>query len=147
MRFHGRILATASIMLLTASPCVAQEPEVDAKIEAVDDNAITILERYAELRPDLYQSLQIRSWRPHATLFLLKPIGVEHHLWEQAAIAPSIRVSAPTFTDRNSITLRIGDQSHATITFSNGSAFNHMAWPNDPGAYRDARTLSFPIPR
>ena len=151
MKCLWTILATAGIVLLTSHTCGAQEqvskPEPETTIAVEDESVIALLEHYAELRPDLHHSLQIRSWRPHTTMFLLQPMGIEPHLWDMSATAPSIRVNVPTFTDRNSITLRICDHSRATITFSNGSAFNHMAWPNDPAAYRDARTLSFPLPR
>lgn len=126
----------------------AQQPDGDIVLGGdVDSTAISILERYGELYPELEQSMLIRSWRPRAMVAIMLPIGSGDHLWEQSAVAPSVKLIVPKFIDYNSITLRLGNNGSTTLTISNGSAYNFMPWPNYPGAYRDARTLSFPVPR
>ena len=58
-----------------------------------------------------------------------------------------VNINPPKFLDYNSITLRIGG-GNSSLTISNGSAYNYNnLYPNLNAAYRDARTLSFPVPR
>ena len=151
-----RLYAILPILLLSAAvpQAMAQQPEgatVQGGVVLADDeqgsNVAAILERYYDLAPDLERSLMIRSWMPHQRVMLLQPLGVKEHLWEQSAIVPSIALPPPSAVDRSTLRLRVGSSGSATITISNGSAYNYMPWQNYPGAYRDARTLSFPLPR
>lgn len=142
------------LLCATLSRVAAQQPEGDAvqpDIVLTDEEqgsgVAALLEHYYDLAPDLERSLLIRSWRPHQRVVLLQPLGVKGHLWEQSAVVPSVEVPPPSAIDMSTLRLRIGSSESATITISNGSAYNYMPWQNYPGAYRDARTLSFPIPR
>lgn len=148
------VILPLSLLCATLSPVVAQQPEDDAvphgivlTVEEQGGDVAAILERYYDLAPDLERSLLIRSWRPHQRIVLLQPLGVKEHLWEQSAVVPSVELPPPSVIDMSTLRLRIGSSGSATITISNGSAFNYMPWQNYPGAYRDARTLSFPLPR
>ena len=149
-----RIVLHIVALLCFAFHALAQQPEgatAQGGVVLTDDeqgsNVAAILERYYDLAPDLERSLMIRSWMPHQRVMLLQPLGVKEHLWEQSAIVPSIALPPPSAVDRSTLRLRVGSSESATITISNGSAFNYMPWQNYPGAYRDARTLSFPLPR
>jgi beta-galactosidase len=76
----------------------------------------------------------------------LSDLAVKVSLWEDGKQRSSVIVSVPKFKGYNRAVWRIVSDKAALI-ISNGSAYNYMLWPNDPGAYRDARTLSFPLPR
>lgn len=139
------LLFAGVVMSLCAS---AQQPETASiTLEEGDSAAMAVLERYHLAMPELESSRMIRSWRPHLYSPLPHLIGDKPHLWEQTATAPTINIEKPVFVDYNSVTLRLGDGGNASITISNGSAYNFMPWHNYPGAYRDARTLSFPMRR
>lgn len=151
-----RRYAILPLLLLgaTVSQAAVQQPEnattqsgIVLTEEEQGSRVAAILEHYYDLAPDLERSLLIRSWRPHQRIVLLQPLGVTEHLWEQSAVAPSVKLPPPSVIDMSTLRLRVGSSGSATITISNGSAYNYMPWQNYPGAYRDARTLSFPLPR
>ncbi len=128
----------------------AQQREQAAESPTTDSLAMSILAEYEGLMPiGLFREGASRHipLRLRMGISGMLPSDIEPHLWEQGAMQPTIVVTPPKFLDYNSVTLRLGDHSGASLTISNGSAFNHMPWPNYPGAYRDARTLSFPLPR
>lgn len=152
-----RPLLYIAILLLTVSHAPAQQPEGDVVLtdngstEAKESSrAFEILDSYRHLLPPHEferGSWLIRSWTPHIGLMPQRLLGTEHHLWMETEMMPRVEIEAPRFLDYNSITLRLGSSGSSTLTISNGSAFNHMPWPNAPQGYRDARTLSFPVPR
>lgn len=152
-----RPLLYIAILLLTVSHAPAQQPKGDVvltdngSMEAKESSrAFEILDSYRHLLPPHEferGSWLIRSWTPHIGLMPQRLLGTEHHLWMETEMMPRVEIEAPRFLDYNSITLRLGSSGSSTLTISNGSAFNHMPWPNAPQGYRDARTLSFPVPR
>lgn len=152
-----RILLHIVALLCFAFHASAQQPEGDVVLTDNDSakteegsHAFEILESYRHLLPPHEfdrGSWLIRSWTPHIGLVPQRLWGTEHHLWMSTEMMPRVKIKAPRFLDYNSVTLRIGTNGSSAITISNGSAFNHMPWPNAPQGYRDARTLSFPLPR
>lgn len=146
MRFYISLL-----FAFIAISAMAQQPEDRVEVSIADDDAaMEVLRRYAEFTPDSLipnVDFAIRAWRPHGLTFVIPPVHFDKLLWQQSAAMPMVVVSVPKFTDYNSIKLKIGGSGGASITISDGSAFNYMPWPNSPIGYRDARTLSFPLPR
>ena len=139
----------AVISLLVGVSLSAQSPEGYVDVGS-DEAVIGILADYNDRyihQPIGPESWLIRAWHPNRGLMPNRLPGTNHTLWMESEMRPSLRVSPPIFTDYNSVTLRLGSSGAATITISNGSAYNHMPWPNSPAGYRDARTLSFPVPR
>lgn len=139
-------------ILSAAARCAyAQQPEGGVEVSiASDDPAMEVLRRYADIAPHQYLpevDFNIRAWRPHGVTFVIPPSHLDRILWQQSATMPTVRVDVPKFTDYNSIRLNLGSSGKASITISNGSAYNFMPWNNSPMGYRDARTLSFPVPR
>lgn len=145
-----RAILSIAALLVVVFGASAQEPEAgDVRIES-DSAVMDILDSYRHILPPRKfdrGSWYIRSWTPHVGLMPQRLLGTEYHLWAETQMMPRVEVKAPRFLDYNSVTLRLGSSSSSTITISNGSAYNHMPWPNSPQAYRDARTLSFPLPR
>ena len=139
-----KIAIILSFMLCyTAS--IAQERE---RI-AVDSSAMRVLAEYEGVMP-------IGHFHEGASRHIPLSIRIAHdamlrhnidsHLWQDGKQMPSIIVSVPKFKGYDAAVWHIMSDKVGLI-ISNGSAYNYMLWPNDPGAYRDARTLSFPLPR
>lgn len=139
-----RSIAYTIVALIIATPCFGQQPEV-VVLDERDSSALAILARYDER----YDSdrMRIEHWMPMSKIELLYPNGLDIDAPNLLMSSPPIKVTTPTFNDRNSVTLRIGTHGSLRVVISNGSAYNYMPWPNSPIGYRDARTLSFPLPR
>lgn len=136
-------------LLMVALTVSAQQPEGDVVSIAGDSTTMSILDRYRHILPPHEfdrGSWRIRTWHPKYGVRSLRLPEAEHVLWEKSDMMPRVRGAVPKFVDYNSITLRIGSHG-SSLTISNGSAYNYMPWPNAPQGYRDARTLSFPVPR
>ena len=143
MKYLFTIISLFSVVVLTA-----QRPDGGADI-AAEQRALHILADYSDrfvVEPLSPESWLIRAWHPDAGLMPNRLLGTDHQLWMASEMLPTMHVSPPRFTDYNTLVLRVGDGS-ARLSISNGSACNHMLWNNCPAAYRDARTLSFPLPR
>lgn len=131
---------------------VASAQSVEEEYHVGDDgrnHALAILNNYKDMLPLYHLSdahSPIESWRPTIGLMPQRLPGTNHLLWMKTEMQKRVNIEPPKFLDYNSITLRIG-QGRSSVTISNGSAYNHMPWPGSPAAYRDARTLSFPVPR
>lgn len=139
-----RIVYTV-VVLIVALPCFGQQPE-GVVLDEKDSSAMAILARYDDGRYDS-DRLRIEHWMPMSKIERLYPLGIDGDAPNILTSAPSIKVTTPIFHDRNSVTLRIGAHGSLRVVISNGSAYNYMPWPNSPAGYRDARTLSFPVPR
>lgn len=139
-----RSIVYTILALMVATPCFGQQPEGIILGER-DSSALAILARYDER----YDSdrMRIEHWMPMSKIELLYPNGIDIDVPNLLMSSPTIKVTTPTFKDRNSVTLRIGTHGSLRVVISNGSAYNYMPWPNSPAGYRDARTLSFPLPR
>ncbi len=137
-------IVSTIVALMVAPLCFGQQPE-GIVLDERDSSALAILARYDER----YDSdrLRIEHWMPMSKIELLYPNGIEIDEPNLLLSSPSIKVTTPTFNDRNSVTLRLGSHGSLRVVISNGSAYNYMPWPNSPAGYRDARTLSFPLPR
>lgn len=140
-----KILLIATAILLVA-PTFAQENRGAIVLDERDSSAMAILAEYDDAR-FASDELRILHWMPMSRIERLYPLGIDPETPNILSATPSIRVSTPIFRDRNSITLRLGSEGHLRISITNGSAYNYMPWPNSPAGYRDARTLSFPVPR
>lgn len=142
---------TLFILSVVAFCASAQEPEGGVEVQInTDDPAMEVLRRYADIAPHHYLpdvDFNIRAWRPHGITFVIPPSHLDRVLWQESATMPAVRIVVPKFTDYNSLRLNFGSSGKASITISNGSAYNYMPWNNSPIGYRDARTLSFPVPR
>ena len=143
MKYLFTIISLFAVVSLSA-----QQPDehVDA---AAEQRALLILADYGDLfpaEPMAPESWLIRTWHPDMGLLPNRLLGTDHQLWLASEMLPTIHVEPPRFNDYNTLVLRVGDGS-TWISISNGSAYNHMPWNNYPAAYRDARTLSFPLPR
>lgn len=139
-------------MLLCPASIFAQQ--VDSRVDVYgtkdDAAALEVLRQYADYVPHgsvPQVEFSIRAWRPHGITFVIPPAHLDKLLWHKSASMPEVKVSIPEFTDYNSIRINIGRSRGASITITNGSAYNYMPWLNSPIGYRDARTLSFPTPR
>lgn len=144
-----RRLICISALLMVALTSSAQRPEGDVVPIGGDSTAMSILDSYRHLLPPHEfdsGSWRIRTWHPERGVKSLRLPDVDRVLWMESDMMPRVKVAVPKFVDYNSVTLRFGGAS-TTITISNGSAYNHMPWRNAPQGYRDARTLSFPVPR
>lgn len=142
-------LLIISMVFLTLS-ISAQQPEVPDSIKLdIDANVLAILDRYNDgATPNKgADSWMIEHWHPSLTKFEVGMPGDNRGSWYRSRIVKPVKIDVPKFNDYNSITLRIGTGGGATLSISNGSAYNFMTWPNSPAAYRDARTLSFPVRR
>lgn len=139
-----KIAIILSFMLCyTAS--IAQETE---RI-AVDSSAMRVLAEYEGVMPIGYFHEGAARHIPLSIRIAhdaMQHHNIELYLWEDGKQRSSVIVSVPKFKGYNRAVWRIVSDKAALI-ISNGSAYNYMLWPNDPGAYRDARTLSFPLPR
>lgn len=136
-------------LLMVALTVSAQQPEGDVVPIADDSTAMSILDSYRHLLPPHEfdrGSWRIRTWHPKYGVRSLRLPDAERVLWMESDMMPRVKVAAPKFVDYNSITLRFGSDG-SSLTISNGSAYNYMPWPHAPQGYRDARTLSFPVPR
>lgn len=140
-----KMLLIATVLLL-ATPTFAQEREGVVVLDERDSSVMAILAEYDDAR-FASDELRILHWMPMSRIERLYPLGIDPDAPNILSATPSIRVSTPKFHDRNSITLRLGSEGHLRISITNGSAYNYMPWPNSPAGYRDARTLSFPVPR
>lgn len=144
-----RTLISIFTFLMVAMTSSAQLPEGDVVPIGGDSAAMSILESYRHLLPPNQfdrGSWRIRTWHPQRGVRFLPLPDADNLLWMESDMMPRVKVAVPKFVDYNSVTLRFGG-STTTITISNGSAYNNMPWPNSPIGYRDARTLSFPVPR
>ncbi|MBQ8493665.1 MAG: hypothetical protein IJ464_05235 [Alistipes sp.] len=136
-------------LLCIASVTSAQQPEGESVRIESDSAAMVVLDSYKHLLPPHEfdrGTWLIRTWHPARGAKFAPIPDVEHSLWLESEMMPRVRVKVPRFVDYNSITLRVG-AVRSTLTITNGSAYNYMPWPNSPQGYRDARTLSFPVPR
>lgn len=137
----------ALVIAMTAS---AQTVEDRHSLDGPDESqALAILDSYRDIAPPhlLEDShLPIVHWHPRGRLIPNRLPGTNHLLWMKSSMLKRVNIEPPKFLDYNSVTLRFG-QSGSSVTISNGSAYNYMVWPGSPAAYRDARTLSFPLPR
>ena len=136
------------ISLFSAVTLSAQQPEEHVDV-AAEQRALLILADYGDMflvESMAPESWLIRAWHPDMGLMPNRLIGTNHQLWMASELLPTIHVEPPRFNDYNTLVLRVGDGS-TWISISNGSAYNYMPWNNCPAAYRDARTLSFPLPR
>ena len=133
------------IFVLSGTLCSAQERESIV----VDSAAMKILAEYSGVMPIGHfhegstRHIPLRLRMAHDAML---PHGIYPLLWEQSKQMPHVIVQVPRFKGYDAAMWHIV-KSNATLIISNGSAYNHMLWPNDPGAYRDARTLSFPLPK
>ena len=145
-----RELISIFAMLSIAITSSAQSTEEEYNISDVgSSHAMDILDGYKDMLPLFHLSdthSPIEYWRPTIGLMPQRLPGTNHLLWIKTEMQKRVNIEPPKFLDYNSITLRLGGGS-SSITISNGSAYNHMPWPGSPAAYRDARTLSFPVPR
>lgn len=127
-----------------------QEPVSNVvRLDSRDTTVMAIMEHYGPILP--HHSLetpasQVMMWRPYDKL-LLGISNPHRQLWMDVNQATIVRPPMPRFINFNSVSLRLGGNGGAKITISNGSAYNYMPWPGSPAGYRDARTLSFPLPR
>lgn len=140
-----RRIAYTIITLLTTTTLYGQVPE-GIILDARDSSAMAIIARYSSDDFDSDRHL-IEHWMPMSEIEKLYPLKVIGETPNILTTSPLIRVSTPTFRDYNSVKLRFGTNGSLRVVISNGSAYNYMTWPNSPAGYRDARTLSFPVPR
>ena len=133
------------IFVLSGTLCSAQERESIV----VDSAAMKILAEYSGVMPIGHfhegstRHIPLRLRMAHDAML---PHGIDPLLWEQNKQMPRVMIEVPKYRGYDAGMWRI--MIHKTqVAISNGSAYNHMLWPNDPGAYRDARTLSFPLPK
>lgn len=130
----------------------AERPDAehrDAVRSEGDSTAMSILDSYRHLLPPHEfdrGSWRIRTWHPKHGVMPLRLPDARRVLFFESDMSPRVKVAVPRFVDYGSITLRFGDGG-SSLTISNGSAYNYMPWPHAPQGYRDARTLSFPVPR
>lgn len=144
-----RELLSIIAMLSIALTATAQSTKEEYNVDDDSSHALAILNNYQDMLPLFHLSnthSPIESWHPTIGLMPQRLPGTNHLLWMKTQMQKRVNIEPPKFLDYNSITLRIGRGS-SSVTISNGSAFNHMPWPGSPAAYRDARTLSFPVPR
>ena len=139
-----RLFTILSFVLVVAASS-AQEPESII----IDSATMKILAEYSGVVPTGHfhegssRHIPLRLRMAHDAMF---PHGVDPLLWEQSKQMPRVIVQVPKFKGYDAAMWHIV-KSNAALIISNGSAYNYMLWPNDPGAYRDARTLSFPLPK
>ena len=131
--------------VLVVAASSAQEPESII----IDSATMKILAEYSGVVPIGHfhegssRHIPLRLRMAHDAML---PHGVDPLLWEQSKQMPRVIVQVPKFKGYDAAMWHIV-KSNAALIISNGSAYNYMLWPNDPGAYRDARTLSFPLPK
>ena len=130
---------------------LAQGPEGHSHtIDSEHSNAMAILDSYKDRLPMYHldgSSYLIEHWRHTDRLLPRHLPGTNRTLWMKSEMMKRVNINPPKFLDYNSITLRIGG-GNGSLTISNGSAYNYNnLYPNINAAYRDARTLSFPVPR
>ena len=139
-----RLFTILSFVLVVAASS-AQEPESII----IDSATMKILAEYSGVVPIGHfhegssRHIPLRLRMAHDAML---PHGVDPLLWEQSKQMPRVIVQVPKFKGYDAAMWHIV-KSNAALIISNGSAYNYMLWPNDPGAYRDARTLSFPLPK
>lgn len=136
---------TLVLLVLSIATGIAQEPDMPD----VDSTAMRVLAEYSSVIPIRHfhgNSARHISLRLRIAHSAIAPLGVEPKLWEESKQIPRIIIQVPKYRGYDSSVWRIR-HNNASLVISNGSAYNYMLWPNDPGAYRDARTLSFPLPR
>lgn len=139
-----RLFTILSFVLVVAASS-AQEPESII----IDSATMNILAEYSGVVPIGHfhegssRHIPLRLRMAHDAML---PHGVDPLLWEQSKQMPRVMIEVPKYRGYDAGMWRI--MIHKTqVAISNGSAYNYMLWPNDPGAYRDARTLSFPLPK
>ena len=139
-----RLFTILSFVLVVAASS-AQEPESII----IDSATMKILAEYSGVVPIGHfhegssRHIPLRLRMAHDAML---PHGIDPLLWEQSKQMPRVIVQVPKFKGYDAAMWHIV-KSNAALIISNGSAYNYMLWPNDPGAYRDARTLSFPLPK
>ncbi|MBO5672122.1 MAG: hypothetical protein J6R81_03010 [Alistipes sp.] len=138
-------LFTILAFVLNVASGFAQKPESIV----VDSAAMKILSEYSGVMPIGHfhggssRHIPLRLRIAHDAML---PHGIDPLLWEQSKQMPRVMIEVPKYRGYDAGMWRI--MIHKTqVAISNGSAYNYMLWPNDPAAYRDARTLSFPLPK
>ena len=146
-----RTVATILALLLSVTLSSAQQVEGGdiIVVEPSDSAAMAVIARYVDQMPQIYphHDMMRRPLLPPRMARRLIPQLVEQHVWENESMRSMMRPDMLPMRNPYSVVLRIGNRGSAIIVISNGSAFNYMPWPNSPIGYRDARTLSFPLPQ
>ena len=136
-------------IILSFMLCYTVSIAQDIDTMAVDSRALRVLAEYEGVMPIGYFHEGAARHIPLSIRIAhdaMQHHNIELYLWEDDKQRSSVIVSVPKFKGYNRAVWRIVSDKAALI-ISNGSAYNYMLWPNDPGAYRDARTLSFPVPK